>query len=137
MECLQNVILEKLNSDNLKKYFIKLGVSTALVFGSVLTDEFNEESDVDIAILSSSKLNIKAILNLELYLEDLLDRPIDVVDLNSEKLDVFIKIEILNNNKLIYSQDNSVSLNKLIDNTEWYYRENEHYFECRKRDLLC
>nr|WP_253197985.1 nucleotidyltransferase domain-containing protein [Clostridium gasigenes] len=134
---MQNVILEKLNSDNLKKYFIKLGVSTALVFGSVLTDEFNEESDVDIAILSSSKLNIKAILNLELYLEDLLDRPIDVVDLNSEKLDVFIKIEILNNNKLIYSQDNSVSLNKLIDNTEWYYRENEHYFECRKRDLLC
>ncbi|WP_354094253.1 type VII toxin-antitoxin system MntA family adenylyltransferase antitoxin [Clostridium gasigenes] len=131
------MILEKLNSDNLKKYFIKLGVSTALVFGSVLTDEFNEESDVDIAILSSSKLNIKAILNLELYLEDLLDRPIDVVDLNSEKLDVFIKIEILNNNKLIYSQDNSVSLNKLIDNTEWYYRENEHYFECRKRDLLC
>lgn len=131
------MILEKLNSDNLKKYFIKLGVSTALVFGSVLTDEFNEESDVDIAILSSSKLNIKAILNLELYLEDLLDRPIDVIDLNSEKLDVFIKIEILNNNKLIYSQDNSVSLNELIDNTEWYYRENEHYFECRKRDLLC
>nr|WP_253198364.1 nucleotidyltransferase domain-containing protein [Clostridium gasigenes] len=134
---MQNVILEKLNSDNLKKYFIKLGLNTALVFGSVLTDEFNEESDVDIAILSSSKLNIKAILNLELYLEDLLDRPIDVVDLNSEKLDVFIKIEILNNNKLIYSQDNSVSLNELIDNTEWYYRENEHYFECRKRDLLC
>ncbi|MBU3103313.1 type VII toxin-antitoxin system MntA family adenylyltransferase antitoxin [Clostridium gasigenes] len=131
------MILEKLNSDNLKKYFIKLGLNTALVFGSVLTDEFNEESDVDIAILSSSKLNIKAILNLELYLEDLLDRPIDVVDLNSEKLDVFIKIEILNNNKLIYSQDNSVSLNELIDNTEWYYRENEHYFECRKRDLLC
>ncbi|WP_207648699.1 type VII toxin-antitoxin system MntA family adenylyltransferase antitoxin [Clostridium gasigenes] len=131
------MIFEKLNSDNLKNYFIKLGLSTALVFGSVLTDEFNEESDVDIAILSSSKLNIKAILNLELYLEDLLDRPIDVVDLNSEKLDVFIKIEILNNNKLIYSQDNSVSLNKLIDNTEWYYRENEHYFECRKRDLLC
>ncbi|MBB6716496.1 type VII toxin-antitoxin system MntA family adenylyltransferase antitoxin [Clostridium gasigenes] len=131
------MILEKLNSDNLKSYFSKLGLNTALVFGSVLTDEFNEESDVDIAILSSSKLNIKAILNLELYLEDLLDRPIDVVDLNSEKLDVFIKIDILNNNKLIYSQDNSVSLNKLIDNTEWYYRENEHYFECRKRDLLC
>ncbi|WP_354090566.1 type VII toxin-antitoxin system MntA family adenylyltransferase antitoxin [Clostridium gasigenes] len=131
------MILEKLNSDNLKSYFSKLGLNTALVFGSVLTDEFNEESDVDIAILSSSKLNIKAILNLELYLEDLLDRPIDVVDLNSEKLDVFIKIDILNNNKLIYSQDNSVSLNKLIDNTEWYYRKNEHYFECRKRDLLC
>lgn len=134
---MQNVILEKLNSDKLKSYFSKLGLNTALVFGSVLTDEFNEESDVDIAILGSSKLNIKAILNLELYLENLLDRPIDVIDLNSENLDIFIKIEILNNNKLIYSEDNSVSLNELIDKVEWYYRENEHYFKCRKRDLLC
>lgn len=27
-------------------------LKTALIFGSVITDEFNEESDVDLAILS-------------------------------------------------------------------------------------
>ena len=39
MKCLQSMILEKLNSDKLKSYFSKLGLNTALVFGSVLTVE--------------------------------------------------------------------------------------------------
>lgn len=137
MNDLQKLILEKLYSDELKNHFNKIGINTALVFGSVLNDEFNETSDVDIAILGINKFNIKTILNLELYLEDLLDRPIDVVDMNSENLDIFIKIEILNNSEVIYNEDNRVILDKLIDNTEWYYRQNEYYFKCRKRDLLC
>lgn len=137
MKCLQTEILEKLNNDKLKKHFEEIGLNTSLVFGSILTDEFNENSDVDIAILGNEKLNISIILALELYLEDLLDREIDVIDLNSENLDIFIKINILNSSKVLYSKDNGLRLNKLIDNVEWYYRENEHYFECRKRDLLC
>lgn len=134
---MQTEILEKLNNDKLKKHFEEIGLNTSLVFGSILTDEFNENSDVDIAILGNEKLNISIILALELYLEDLLDREIDVIDLNSENLDIFIKINILNSSKVLYSKDNGLRLNKLIDNVEWYYRENEHYFECRKRDLLC
>ncbi|MEG0134074.1 MAG: nucleotidyltransferase domain-containing protein [Clostridium sp.] len=134
---MQRRILEKLNSDKLKKYFEEIGLNTSLVFGSILTDEFNETSDVDIAVLGNEKLNISMILDLELYLEGLLERDIDVIDLNSENLDIFIKINILNSSKIVYSRDNGVMLNQLIDNVEWYYRENEHYFECRKRDLLC
>lgn len=129
-------ILKKLNSTELKEYLKKLQINNVLVFGSVLNDNFNEESDVDIAVLSNSKVPIKNILKLELFLEDLLSRPIDVIDLNSNNLDIFIKINILNTAKTIYTSDNNIFLNKFIDDVDWYYRENEYYFSCRKRDLL-
>ena len=129
-------ILKKLNSTELKEYLKKLQINNVLVFGSVLNDNFNEESDVDIAVLSNSKVPIKNILKLELFLEDLLSRPIDIIDLNSNNLDIFIKINILNTAKTIYTSDNNIFLNKFIDDVDWYYRENEYYFSCRKRDLL-
>lgn len=137
MKYSQENILKKLHSEEVKKHLNKLGINSVLIFGSILTDEFNEESDVDIAILDRNKLNIKTVLNLEIYFEDLLNREIDVVDLKSENLDIFVKINILNNNNIIYSEDNGIMLEKLIDDIEWYYRENEYYFKCRKRDLLC
>lgn len=91
MENIQLEILDKLKSKELKNYLSKLDINNALVFGSIITDNFNEESDVDIAILGTSKLTIKEILKLELFLEDLLERNIDVIDLNSDNLDIFIK----------------------------------------------
>jgi len=111
-------------------------LNNILVFGSLITDEFNEESDVDIAILGDIKLHIKDVLRLELFFEDLLEKPIDVVDLRSETLDLFIKIDILNTGKSIYTTDNNESLERFIDELDWYYKENEHYFQCRKRDLI-
>jgi hypothetical protein len=38
-----------------------LPINNILVFGSLITDEFNEESDVDIAILGDTKLHIKGV----------------------------------------------------------------------------
>lgn len=49
---------------------------------------------MDIAVLGTAKLQIKDIFKLELCLEDLLERNIDVIDLNSDNLDIFIKIDI-------------------------------------------
>lgn len=129
-------ILEKLKSDELKSYLNNINVNSVLVFGSLINGDFNEESDVDIAVIGPSKLPIKVILKLELFLEDLLERNIDVIDLNSDNLDIFIKINILNTGKSIYSIDNNSFLQDFIDKVDWYYRENEHYFNCRKRDLL-
>ena len=136
MENIQLEILDKLKSKELKNYLSKLDINNALVFGSIITDNFNEESDVDIAILGTSKLTIKEILKLELFLEDLLERNIDVIDLNSDNLDIFIKIDILNDGKSIYTTDNNKFLEKFIEKVEWYYRENEYYFKCRRRELL-
>lgn len=129
-------ILDKLKSDELKEYLNKININSALVFGSLINGDFNEESDVDIAVIGTSKLPIKVILKLELFLEDLLGRNIDVIDINSDNLDIFIKINILNTGKSIYSIDNNRFLEEFIDKVDWYYRENEHYFNCRKRDLL-
>ena len=136
MENIQLEILDKLKSNELKNYLSKLDINNALVFGSIITDNFNEESDVDIAILGTSKLTIKEILKLELFLEDLLERNIDVIDLNSDNLDIFIKIDILNDGKSIYTTDNNKFLEKFIEKVDWYYRENEYYFKCRRRELL-
>ena len=136
MENIQLEILDKLKSKELKNYLSKLDINNALVFGSIITDNFNEESDVDIAILGTSKLTIKEILKLELFLEDLLERNIDVIDLNSDNLDIFIKIDILNDGKSIYTTDNNKFLEKFIEKVDWYYRENEYYVKCRRRELL-
>ena len=136
MENIQLEILDKLKSKELKNYLSKLDINNALVFGSIITDNFNEESDVDIAILGTSKVTIKEILKLELFLEDLLERNIDVIDLNSDNLDIFIKIDILNDGKSIYTTDNNKFLEKFIEKVDWYYRENEYYFKCRRRELL-
>ena len=129
-------IVNKLKCNEIKEYASKLPINNILVFGSLITDEFNEESDVDIAILGDTKFHIKDVLRLELFFEDLLERPIDVVDLRSETLDLFIKIDILNTGKSIYTTDNNESLERFIDELDWYYKENEHYFQCRKRDLI-
>lgn len=129
-------ILEKIKSKDLMEISKNYMIKNILVFGSVLTDDFNINSDVDIAILSDEKLKLNDILSLELFFEEVLNRPIDVVDLNSTTLDLFIKINILNTGKVLYTSDNNKSLEELIDKLEWHYRENENFFYYRKRDLL-
>lgn len=129
-------IIKKLNSEEFKSYVSNLAVSDVLLFGSTINGDFTEESDVDIAVLGTSKFSISEILRFELFLENLLQRRIDVVDLNSETLDIFIKINILNTGKSIYTIDNNQYLYKFIDDVDWHYRENEYYFQCRRRDLL-
>lgn len=136
MEEIRADIIKKLNSEEFKTYVSNLAVRDVLLFGSTINGDFTEESDVDIAVLGASKLSISEILRFELFLEDLLQRRIDVVDLNSETLDIFIKIDILNTGKSIYTIDSNNYLNKFMDDIDWYYRENEHYFQCRRRDLL-
>lgn len=129
-------IIKKLYSEELKEYLNKINVKSAIVFGSIITEEFNDESDVDIAILGDSPIDMKTILKLELFLEDLLGRSIDVIDLKSANLDLFIKIDALNTGVSIYTSDEGKYLEIFKESVDWYYKENEYYFECRKRDLL-
>lgn len=132
----QSEILHILNSEEFRKYLKTINSNNVLVFGSILRVDFNEKSDVDIAVLADDKLKIKDILSLELYLEDMLERNIDVIDLNSESLDIFIKINILNSSKSIYTTDNNIALERLIDKLDWYFKENENFFRYRRRDLI-
>ena len=132
----QSEILDMLNSEEFENHLKTMKLNNVLVFGSLLRDDFSEQSDVDIAILSENKVKIKSILGLELYLEDILERNIDVVDLNSDNLDIFIKINILNSSRSVYSSDQNLALEELVENLDWYFKENENFFRYRRRDLI-
>jgi predicted nucleotidyltransferase len=132
----QSEILDMLNSEEFKNHLKTMNLNNVLVFGSLLRDDFSEQSDVDIAILAENKVKIKGILGLELYLEDIFERNIDVVDLNSDNLDTFIKINILNSSKSVYSSDQNLALEELVENLDWYFKENENFFRYRRRDLI-
>lgn len=133
-------IIEKLRSEEVFNFIKKYNITTMLMFGSIVSDdldnEFNEESDVDIAILASKSIELDSILGIELFFENLLNREIDVLDLRSESLDIFVKISILNTGKIIYTEDNGMSLEVLYNETDRIYRENENFMYFRKVDVL-
>ncbi|MBM7871395.1 putative nucleotidyltransferase [Clostridium pascui] len=133
-------IIEKLKSEEVFNFIKKYNITTMLMFGSIVSDdldnEFNEESDVDIALLASKSIELDSILEIELFFQNLLNREIDVLDLRSESLDIFVKISILNTGKIIYTEDNGMSLEVLYNETDRIYRENENFMYFRKVDVL-
>lgn len=133
-------IIEKLRSEEVFNFIKKYNITTMLMFGSIVSDdldnEFNEESDVDIALLASKSIELDSILEIELFFQNLLNREIDVLDLRSESLDIFVKISILNTGKIIFTEDNGMSLEILYNETDRIYRENENFMYFRKVDVL-
>ncbi|MGL5417411.1 MAG: type VII toxin-antitoxin system MntA family adenylyltransferase antitoxin [Clostridium sp.] len=129
-------IIELLKGNKIKDLFKKYEIENVLLFGSVITPEFHEYSDVDIALLRNKKIDIEDSLEIELTLTKLLNREIDLIDLKSENLDIFVKINILNNGIVIYSNDEETSLEKFKEETEYEYRENENFFYFRRRDIM-
>lgn len=132
----KTLILEKLASSQFTKFIGKFNISNLILFGSICNDDFNELSDIDIALLGESKISLDDILDIELFLEKFLERQIDVIDLRSDTLDLFVKINILNNSKVIYSKDNNKLLEDFCNETDKIYRENEDFMYYRKVDVL-
>lgn len=132
----KNEIIDLLTSKDSINLLNKYNISTLSVFGSLITNEFNEMSDIDIAIIRDYPLSLDEILDLELYYENLLNREIDIIDLKSSSLDLFVKINILNNCKILYSTDNNKNFNILYNETEIIYNENKNFFHFRKVDVL-
>lgn len=134
-QLIKEKILNKLRSEEFNDFIKRFDIINIVVFGSILTEEFNEESDVDIAVLGKGSFSLDDILEIELFLERFLERETDVVDLKSKTLDIFVKISILNSCKVIYSTDNKV-FEDFCDDVEWVYRENENFIHFRKVDVL-
>lgn len=132
----KNEIIDLLTSKDSINLLNKYNISTLSVFGSLITNEFNEMSDIDIAIIRDYPLSLDEILDLELFYENLLNREIDIIDLKSNSLDFFVKINILNSCKTIYSTDNNKNFNILYNETEMIYNENKNFFHFRKVDVL-
>lgn len=132
----KNDIIKKLTSKETFDLFYKYNIKNVVTFGSINTDDFNDYSDIDLAIIADKKLDLDDILEIELYLEKFLKREIDIIDLNSNTLDLFVKINILNCNNIIYSIDDKKSLIDLYNKTDLFYRDNKDYIFFRRMDVL-
>lgn len=129
-------ILDKLKSKEAIDIFKQNKINTAVVFGSILTENFQEYSDVDIAILSKNKITTDVIMIMEESLEKLLDRDVDIVDLKSEDTQLNMKVSIYDNGKIIYDDDHCNLYNLDYIEVERVYKENETFRFFRERDLI-
>ena len=129
-------ILDILNSNKIKTLLNKYNIKSFITFGSINTDEFYEYSDVDIAVISDVKLEFDDLITLEFTIQSLLNREIDIIDLNSNNLDLFIKINILNTGVLLHTFDDNFTLNKFYNSVDRTYIENENYIYFRRLDVL-
>jgi len=84
-------LLAKLSNvkDDLRQQF---GIEEIALFGSYARDEANEESDIDIAILEMNPKSGFDIINAKNYLQNYLQRPVDIGTFRSMK--TFIKSRI-------------------------------------------
>ena len=128
--------LDKLKSEEVVNFFNKYNISSMLTFGSLNNENFSQESDIDIAIIGKDKIDLEEILEIELFLAKLLNKEIDVIDLKSESLYIFLKITVLNEGEVIYSNDDNYNLEKFKDETDKIYKENENFFWFRRKDVL-
>jgi predicted nucleotidyltransferase len=129
-------IMSKLKSEETNNFLDKYDISSMLTFGSLNNDNFTIESDIDIAIIGEDNINLEEILEIELFLERTLRKEIDVIDLRSKSLNIFLKINVLNEGKIIYSNDNNSILEKYKEEIGRVYKENEDFFWFRRKDVL-
>lgn len=133
---IKNDIINKLNSEYFFEFIDEFNINSVMIFGSICTEDFNELSDVDIAILGENKLPLDNILDIELFLEEFLNRDIDVVDLKSNSLDMFVKINILNTGKVLHTTDENKLFESFYDDINRIYIENADFMYFRRRDVL-
>ena len=96
--------------DNYTNSLIKLcqqnRVKSLYVFGSVLTEQFNEQSDIDLIVEIDSSDPLEYAdnyFNLKFALQDLLRRPIDLLE-NKAIKNPFIRSNIDSSKYLIYAK---------------------------------
>jgi predicted nucleotidyltransferase len=84
----------------------KYSVSSLYVFGSVLTDRFNEQSDIDLVvdIDSNNPLDYAGkYFDLKFALQDMLKRPVDLLEEKAIR-NPYLRKEIDNTKQLIYAK---------------------------------
>ncbi len=95
--------LEK-HLQNISKLCKKHKVRKLYAFGSVLTERFNEESDIDL-IVDFSKINVEDYadnyFDLKFSLQNLLQRPIDLLE-NSSIKNPYLRKALDQKKQLVY-----------------------------------
>ena len=93
------------NINRLRELCTTYKVKTLYIFGSILTDRFNENSDVDLLVNFNSEINYQNYtdnyFNFIYALKDLLKRNVDLVDESSVK-NKYFRAELDETKQLIY-----------------------------------
>jgi len=97
-----NFIAQK--SNNILELCKKYKVKTLYAFGSVLTDKFNDKSDIDL-IVDFKRMPLKVYSDnyyeFKFSLEDMFNRPVDLLEYKAIKNPYFLE-NINKHKKLIY-----------------------------------
>ncbi|WP_315081530.1 type VII toxin-antitoxin system MntA family adenylyltransferase antitoxin [uncultured Clostridium sp.] len=128
-------IINILKSVQSIELFKKQNINAIILFGSIVTVNFQEYSDVDIAILSKKKNTLNDIMDLEETLRNMLNREIDIIDLNNEELDLRFKVSVYDTGMLIYNDELDL-YTKDYNKTDIIYRNNEEFRFFRERDVI-
>lgn len=90
--------------DRIRDFCSQRKVREFAFFGSVLTDNFSQNSDIDILItfLPDSKYSLFDLAQMQMELEQLLGRKVDLVEKES-LVNPFRKHAILNNMEVVYA----------------------------------
>ena len=94
-------------------------IVAAILFGSFATGHSSEESDVDIAVIVSSALELELQFELQEKLSEALKRRVDLLQINSN-LSLVLRNEIARDGKELFSKDPNVSLNFFIKSPQLY-----------------
>jgi predicted nucleotidyltransferase len=99
--------------NQIQQLCIDHNVKQLFVFGSVLTNEFNDESDIDL-IVEFEKMDpieyMENYFNMKFSLEDLFKRKIDLLENQSISNPIFQKV-IDKNKELVYDRRNKELVN--------------------------
>lgn len=135
MDCSKNKddILTIVTSQTFKNLFLNKGITNIIIFGSLANGDFTQESDVDIAMISKDQLSFNDELILTQKLEELLDRNVDLIDINDENINNILKINALNS-KFVIIKDNL--LDEALIFYDNLYKDNEEFWRILDKEVL-
>lgn len=110
--------VKKLIVDILKNYDF---IVAPFIFGSFGTENFMEDSDIDIAILVNKDINYMKVLEIEEILEETLNIKVDLNLLKN--LPEHIQLDVIIRNECLYVTDEECLDNYLDELNYWYKTE--------------
>lgn len=98
--------MEKVNFDDIVRKILENTDTLAIIlYGSFSRNSQNDESDIDIAIVSE-KTDKATLFELKKNIEEITFRDVDLINLESIDISESLRYEVLMNGVLLYCQDN-------------------------------
>ena len=90
--------------DAIREFAERWGIRSIALFGSVLRDDFNDKSDIDVLISlhPNNDADLFDLIEMKLELQDLFQRSVDLLE-REALVNPYKKEEILKHNRTIYA----------------------------------